>query len=428
MDQNEATVQSWTSEFSTGTRRVERIQLGEHLLEPCPPSIQAYFRENWRRSQLFIAEQPLREEDLDRWNFRKKAKVCIDGRTGDFEEVIGLRRGVLEEYRSAGAKSDSGSLGHVMRFRDNIRKAMQVEALGKTKRMAVMKMNTVHYSHAYPDTHSCAAWKHQTEKALRYMWRRSEEQNFDYQGDIVSFPVLIDTDLDAITVCGPKGRLAVRDVYKDPQQVDTGCLIEKLEAIFPRSWDPIKSLTVPEHIPSFYAELAELVAANVQFVRRVESSGRPIELLDHQERMIFVGRHAMTLSHNSVFLIDDTESDRQLFSGFEIGLKYVAKNVLLDAIRTDDRDPKIPVIINVPHDDDDLRLTRRYVTELKKRLQRKLNACAEHIYDWLRSDAGIGPDIPHWLHLPLKAFESLVVFSTSVSHRKTRLYVPFESK
>ncbi len=410
-------------------------------LEPSPQSLRPYFYLNRTTSAEFI----MNLDECTRWLachfYRHGVRICVDGRVADFLKGLQLLEGLGEAYCSAGGKSDFGSYSNCQRTRDSLRKTTHIRIGDVNKRMVEMRWQTVHYSRSMPDTASCAALKHDTKKGIRLQQKAVRDLNHLFEGSMVAFVATIETDLDAVTVIGPDGdSLSVLDMYENQSyEGESGKerIIFELKKIFPEHWKPLR-IQSQEYRLAFYPELAERLQANIEFVRHVQDSGRPIELLDHQERMIFVGRHALIPSHNSVFLIDDTETDLIVQNAFQIALYYVAKNILTDAVRSSNRFPEIPVLINVPHDVDDSRLMRKYVQALRRKLERKLTRCAAQVAEKLRSDpSGLIhtlesmvkrkeiSEIPDWLDLCLKAFESMVKFCTSISDRRTRLFVPF---
>lgn len=397
--------------------------------EGCPAAVRAFYQKNCVASARFILEEPIRTAWHAQHRFRIEEKGCIDERMLDAHKAKGLLVGITEFYRSAGGKSDLGSYAHARRCLDSNRKARGVMVDGVQHPMVVLRFNTAHFSASRPKNASCAAWQHDTKKALRFMQRSADEFNFAFAGTAVSIPLLHDTDLDAITVIGPDGRLDVRDLLKDPGTQNgssVSIVIDRLREIFPRTWEPLTKLD-PVYREAFHTELTECVVANLAFVRDVIASGRPVELLDHQGRIVFVGRHADWIEQsNTAFLVDDTDKRSRVLTGFEIALRYVAKNTILDALAAGDADWLVPVVINIPHDDDDHALTLVYTRRCEQMLKQKLRQCAPRVVEWLRE---VG--VPHGTLTPLfnaalDDFVSRVSFSKSVSHRRTRLFVRIE--
>lgn len=391
-----------------------------------PRAIRDLYEMNCAASRKFVSQEAERTAYLASHLFKKELKECIDDRTLDAHTALGMLVGIPEFFRSAGGMSDLGSHSHARRCLDSVRKAKHIEVNGQPHPMKVLRLNTAHHSVSMPSTASCAAFKHNTKKAVRFMQRSAEELNFAFAGDIVAVPCLLDTDWDAHTFFGPNGQLDVRDLVHHAKMQNgssTTYVIDRLRQIFPMSWEPLAKMEAP-YREAFHVELAEMVIANLAYVREVLASHRPVEVLDHQGEIVFVGRHADWIErHNRVFLIDDTDKHTRVQTGFEIALRYVSKNVIMSAIAREDPDWVVPVVINIPHDDDDLPLTVVYTRRRELMLRQKLERNAAHIVEWLRSH--LGAAVPEWLDRQLKDFASRVYFAKSVSHRKTRLFVPF---
>jgi hypothetical protein len=396
------------------------------LIAALPQPIQDFFHKNEVASELFQREKPLRTEWILRHQFMIQEKTCIDERCLDAHVAKGLLVGLTEFFRSAGGMCDIGTLAYARRVLDGVRKARDIVVDGVPHPMAVLRFNTAHQSDSKHSTASCATWKHNTNKALRFMQRSADELNASFKGQVVALPLVLDTDRDANTFIGPCGNLSVNELVADPHMLNGsshGYVMDRLRRIYPASWPPLERLD-RVYREAFHEELAERVLANVAFVRGVIAQKRPIELLDHQGRYVFFGRHCDWITEtNTVFVIDDTDSRTRVLSGFVIGMQYVTKNRLLDAIVNNDRDWIVPVIINTPHDDDDLSITVMYTRKRAQQLRQKLERSAEHIVEWLKHH--LTADLPNWLRLTKVELINRVVFTTSVSHRTTRLFVPF---
>ncbi len=396
------------------------------LIASLPRPVQEFFHKNEVASELFQQQKPLRTEWILRHKFMVQEKTCIDERCLDAHVAKGLLVGLTEFFRSAGGKCDIATYAHARRVLDSVRKAANIVVNGVPHPMAVIRFNTAHQSDSKHSTASCAAWKHNTNKALRFMQRSADELNASFKGQIVALPLLLDTDRDANTFIGPCGNLSVNELVADPHMLNGSShayVMDRLRRIFPMSWPPLERLD-PVYRDVFHEELAERVLANVAFVRNVIGQQRPIELLDHQGRYVFFGRHCDWITDtNSVFVIDDTDSRTSALWGFLIGMQYVTKNRLLDAIANNDKDWIVPVILNIPHDDDDLPITVMYTRKRAQQLRQKLERSAEHIVHWLKLH--LGTTLPDWLKITEEELLRRVVLTTSVSHRATRLFVPF---
>lgn len=422
-------------DFDPTDDRVSIAPMSHPNLRAYPPAVLKFYEQNRVASLKYEEQLSLRKDWLDPRLLRPAANLCIDGRVQDFGSALGLPIGILEPYRSAGAISDLESDYYRTRRSYNLHKiqSVQVRSNSPPKAMCEMAMFTVHYSHSYPETASCAAWKHDTEAALANAHRLANQYNRVFLGhQAVGFPVLVDTDYDAITVIGPEGTLAVRDLLDDPEMQNGSCrdaLVERLGVIFPESWLPLTRLN-PCFRAVFHKELAERVECNLAFVRNVIRSNRPIELLDHQEKMVYVGRHADWIEdHNSIFLIDDTQEKIDVVESFILGVEYVTKNVLNDVMKSGDRDWFIPVIVNVPHEEefnsDEAAFKARVV---KDYLVKALRDRVYEIFEWVISgpNALKRADVPDWLFRQLhEELADRVYIATSVSYRKTRRLCPF---
>jgi hypothetical protein len=401
-----------------------------------PKAIERFYEKNWQASRKVVANLLVRQRWFAERLFRIAQNVCIDERMMILAWVLGLPVGAAETFRAGGAKSDLGSGFYARRRLDAIRKLAEIKGLkGEPHPMAEMAFFTVHYSHAHPEA-GCAAWNHQTDVAIQHMVDQAGELNYSFKGAAAGLVMLVDTDLDAVTVMGPTGdRLAVRDLLDDPDMQNGSsfeAVVDRLRPLFPDTWEPLAALA-PEYRAVFHAELAERIVENLAFVRNVRDSNRPPELLDHNGRIVFVGRHADWIEiedHNTIFLIDDTEERAIVKDYFKLALKYVMKNVLTDAIRADDRDWRVPIIVNIPHDDDvDERVTVVYTRKLLEDLKAAMRSARVDIIEQLFV-SGYGfkrSNVPDWLFRQVhEEFCERVVFAGSVSYRKDRLFRPFE--
>lgn len=414
-------------------------------------AIAAFLKKNQDASSLFVQDKPRREDWFRKHLFRPAANICIDERVQDLDEAMGLLIGILEAYRAGGSKSSLSSLPYARRCYDGIARLAPIRCDGSGKpdargcsnhinrtdvapceganmSMVEMRMVTAHYSNAYPDSHSCAAWDHQTDEAVKAMISRAEDLNLSFCGRMVAFPVLIDTDLDAITVVGPYGRrLSVRSIVEQATDAaSSDRLMEDLHMVFPSDWEPLTSLEPPFR-EAFHRELLERIEENIRYVRH--AIGRPPELLDHKGELVFVGRHADWIrEHNSVFLIDDTEDRTDVLSYFALALQYVARNVILRAIREHDDDWLVPVVINIPYDgEQDERVTQVYAHKLREALEQHAQSIIDSSIAWILHGPKAIPskDIPDKMFRQIYGLKERIVFMTSVSRRADRLFHPF---
>ena len=410
------------------------------LLET-PPDIAAYpdaIREFLRLNQEAAREFTSPQRDAERRRFleenlfRPSASLCIDGRVQDFPAAIGVPTGVLELFRSAGAKTGVESLMHMQRTLNSILSSAEFRTrAGAPDRRVMMRFQTVHYSHTSPTTASCAAWGHDTDAATRQMSHVSHELNRAWPGKMIALPVLVDTDFDAITVIGPNGRFGTRELLDRPGDPEIahllGLVIDRLKKLFPSDWGPLQAFD-QRYRDAFHAELARCLLRNLDFVRGIIRQGRPTEMLDHNEKLAFIGRHADWVSdHNSVFLIDDTASPAEITIQLEIAMKYIAKNILLKVLPTGSRDWVIPIVFNVPHVGFDQDATRVYVRAVTERvLLPAIQSAAPRVCEWLLGSHGIPKSLQTGaLSVDLTEFADRVRICMSVSRKETRQFIPF---
>ncbi len=396
-----------------------------------PRRIAEFYRKNRVASLRYVSELEARKDWLASHRFLPEADLCIDGRVSDFRDAIGILLGILEMYRSPGSKANLGDRAYHERCLKAVRKARSMHVRGQDRLMAKLRLVTAHYSHSRPTSASCAAWEHQIGCALSAGEKHAADLNKSWPGRMVAFSALIDTDLDAIVLLGPAGRVDVHELLRDlrlPFESDRGQLIALLLKAFPPDWKPLTVLP-EEHRRAFHSELADIVDANIRFAGRVLETKRPVELLDHKEDLVFVGGHADWISpedHNAVFILDDAVNEADLLKGFEIALKHAFKNTIIRAISAQDRDWIVPVVVNVPHDDEiDLGSTQCYVERLVGKLAARLEVVSDNLLSYLRVSFD-KPDVglPDWMQGQIKELKHRVFFAPSVSFRKDRLIRP----
>ncbi|MBU2613724.1 hypothetical protein KJ925_04730 [Patescibacteria group bacterium] len=395
-------------------------------IEDTCPAIQEFFRKDAEANDRFMDGRLRRFDWYENHRFAMSADLCIDGRVQDFPQVLGLPVGILDVFRSKGSMAKLTNPLYRQRFS---KRMADIVSHGSVRDdMAGMHLATAHHSASMPDTDSCAAWKHQTEAALADVQQHCHELNFAWRGQVVAFPVLIDTDLDAMTIFGPGGNYPVERLVRrlrPHEPADPGGIVDALHQIFPSNWEPIAAL--PSACKDvFHTELAERIVANVDFIREVIALERPVELLKHNEQFIFVGRDAdWTEEHNTLFLIDDTEGDEVLTS-FVIALPYVAKNVILDAVAQEDYEWRIPCVVNIPYAERQQQEAYYHARTLGQRLRKTTKNLASTMSDFLRGPHGIpNGDIPDWMFRQMADLPERTEIVTSTSLDSTRLFVPF---
>jgi len=413
--------------WSAITPSLEQLPDLQHL----PTAARRFFEKNRVASANFKRMAPQRSEWIGNHTFRLKAVACSDGRMNDFWLAIDTYAGILEMRRTVGGILDPSDYAYNLEGWQGVERAERTEVNGMTQAKAIMQFLTVHYSHSNPLS-GCLKRKNQTQSGLEDAQRNTAYLHEAYPGSVVALPILVDTDLDAIVVVGPKGRLGTRELLDDSRMEGGNGyahVVDLLRKIIPTNWEPLTRLSSPFRV-RFHEELAERVVGNLAFVRSVIKSKRPIETAEHKEQIILVGRHADWITEtNTAFLIDDRETKEQLFESFEIGLLCCAKTAILEAIKAGDREWCIPVIVNIPHDGEkDEPVSKAYVRRLVQlRLSEKLRRSAPSILARIMSkEDGLGnTKLPGWLQTSLATFVDRVVFIMSVSRRDRRLFVPF---
>jgi hypothetical protein len=378
-------------------------------------------------SLQFMSEAPARQQWFDNHTFVLVISTCADGRMLDTERAFGehwngsgaVPRGIIEVDRSSGAISGCESVGSCFVGRNRIRKGRPV-----------IHIQLAHWSSSHPQTASCAALNHDTKAALLIAKYNAEEMAFAFRGKIVSIHGLADTDWDSLTIFGPAGtidtlKLACRRGLHG--QNLKAQLHRKLTECFPKTCEPLSTIDASHHA-AFYDEMAMYLSCNVAYVRSVIASERKVELLDHSERLLVIGRHVAPLvGYNSAFLCTDLSRRKKI--DFLIGWKFVVRNTIVDAINAGNQNWLVPVIINIPTDTDDEPLTRLHVRHLQERYEDIARQNALDILDFVRSDPKIAPHLKQngWLaqQLTVEEFVRRISWCLATSPRRTRRLTPF---
>lgn len=388
--------------------------------------IRDFLARNRQESSRFVENAPERSRWLSDHVFRPSADLCVDGRVSDFALALGLPPGIAKLYRSAGARHNVFTSWHYSkRVLEWNRRIRQTDAGGMTKRMVELRFVTVHHSSSKPQDASCAAWEHRTDKAVEAMRRHAAELNRCFAGHLVALVAIVDTDLDALELLAPTGRVAVTECLESCDSPDLRTALRRqLEKIIPPTWEPLTRFD-PGQRNGLYHELSELLASNAVFARRARNAARPIELLDHQERLIFVGRPLETTDHNAAFLIEDGEKEHIRYD-FGIAIRYVAKSLLAEALAAEDRDWVIPLIISIPHDADDREMTVMYARGIRADLETELRRIKPALVEWCveRLTGSSSGCLPDWMFKALANLDKHVAWCTTTNDRRTRLFVP----
>jgi len=383
---------------------------------------------NERYSLQFVDEAPSRQKWFDDHTFVLVIDTCADGRLLDTERAFGERyngsgavpRGIIEVERSSGAISGCESLASCFVGRNRIRKGRPV-----------IHIQLAHWSSSHPQTASCAALNHDTKAALSIAKYNAEEIGFAFRGKIVAFHGLTDTDWDSVTIFGPCGIINTLKLARNRGlrgQKLKAQLHRKLMECFPRTCEPLSTIDTSHHA-AFYNEMAMYLSCNVAYVRSIIASERKVELLDHGERLLVIGRHVAPLvGYNSAFLCTDLSRRKKI--DFLIGWRFVSRNTIVDALADMNSNWLVPVIINIPTDPDDESLTQLHVRHLRERYEDIASQNVADILEFVRKDPKIAPRLEQneWLATQLtpEEFVRHISWCLSTSVRRTRRLIPFK--
>jgi len=398
-------------------------------LDEFPEITRRLLEANKQYSRRFVTDAPSREQWFNEHTFVLVIVTCGDGRMLDTERAYGeqydgsaggVPAGIIEVERSSGAINGFESLATCFINRNRVRKGRPV-----------IHIQLAHWSSSHPQTASCAALEHNTDAALRIARYNAEEMGFAFRGRIVAFHGLADTDWDSVTIFGPGGSIDTLTLARDHSLRGLTLkthLRRKLENCFPATREPLSTLN-PSYHAAFYNEMAMYLGYNVAYVSSIIASGRQVELLDHGERLIVIGRHVAPLvGYNSAFLCNDHSRRKKI--DFLIGWKFVARNTIIDAISANNRKWLTPTIINTPTDPDDELLTQLHVRHLQERYEDIARQNADSILDFIRNDPKIAPHLGQnaWLAAQLRPEEFVrrISWCLSTSARRTRRLVPFK--
>jgi hypothetical protein len=313
---------------------------------------------------------------------------------------------------------------------ENKRRAQRVKIDGVEKSMCIMRFCTAHYSSSHMKTASCAYWKHDSTEALKDIRRRARLLQLAFPGSMFVLPTGFDTDTDAVRIYGAGADVIdvwdyVDSKYEGDESADF--FRDKLVQMFPKHEYPLATFG-EQYRSTFHAEVAEVLASNLAHVRATRLTNRPLELT-HEERALFIGRHADWVTHNRVFMVDDTDATEQMLVGLDIGLWYIALNCAKDAIGENEKDWCIPIFVNIPFDEEgeDEMATRVYAAALiEEKLWPRILERQENMLPRLKGE--LGQRVPSWMLRQLadpNLLHERVQFFCSVSKREDRRFRAF---
>ncbi len=399
------------------------------------PVLREILNQKERESKQFVSQQDRRIAYDQRRIFRVSAYACSDGRVSDLVYVLGLIPGLLESFRDPGSKEttlrEHTLMQRMVGYNREVRGIGSSSIQGKS--MGQLHLSLAHYSRG-KDDNGCGAWNNDTPSYVRHMRALAAELNAWDRSRVIAVTGVLDTDEDSIRVLGPHheelwtGDFASEKNDSDDRRLRTvhAQIVKRLEEIFPRTSEPVRSF-FSAYREAFYLELAELLTSNVAFIEHVRGNGRPIEHLDHQEEMIFLGRPLETKDHNAAFLIEDRGD---YLAHLKLGMKFVVRNVVRAAVRNADlADPTqwvVPVFISIPHEGDNAYPVSVYARHIRAQIESSLPEMAS----WLAANVHIQDDLPGNVmrtvsHLATEIPKRIKI-CTTIHHRDDRKPVPVD--
>jgi hypothetical protein len=399
------------------------------------PVLREILSQKERESREFVSQQDRRIAYDQEHVFKVSAYACSDGRVSDLVYVLGLLPGLLESFRDPGSKETSlrehTLMQRMVGFNRDVRYGESSNVQGRS--MGQIHLSLAHYSRGRDDN-GCGAWKNDTEGYVRHMRSLAAELNAWDKSRIIAVTGLLDTNEDSIRLYGQHHEEIWTGDYTSETNdsnerqlcVVRERIIKRLEEIFPRSSEPVLSF-FSAYRDAFYVELAGLLTSNVEFIEQVRRNVRPIEHLDHQEEMIFLGRPLETKDHNAAFLIEDRGD---YLAHLKLGMKYVVRNIVTAAVKNAERaDPAqwvVPIFISIPHDGDNAYPVSIYA----KHIREQIEASLPEIASWLAMNVAVPDDLPADVqktisHLATEIPKRVRICAT-IHDRNTRKPVPVD--
>lgn len=287
------------------------------------------------------------------------AAVCMDERERDFGETMGLPFGTPHLIETAGNKIGQINLG-VDRL---IFKSMRRAAAEKRR---VLLFFVSHSSHGLPETDSCAAWAHDTRRAMLAAEQQVWQFNNVYgtRGDMGIARPLIAMHLHSYTdleskcwhhgnakldplslVAESMGRFPVGDSEEFRKtMMEIG--LAKLGKLYPFEDPRFTGLTEDDY-QAVISQCAEMFAANAVIVREIRGGRREASKGGHQGRRILIGDWPLHTEAGAYFKISDDVPD--LATELGIAFKYVLRN---KAFARHERgwQPYVPIHVNLEYE------------------------------------------------------------------------------
>jgi len=380
-------------------------------------------------SAFFVGMDARRKAYFEASVFQPVVDTCEDDRLRYMRQAFGecnapadgsfIPPGVIEVHNTPGSRTSFRSLATCLLMHKRFKTLAHAHRLE-------MRLSLAHHSPKHPKTASCAAWSHDTGRAVAYVRDLAAKLNHIHPGQRVAVHGLFDTDNHSVRLYGPEGLVDTLPISEKAKRNDSGLhqrITDRLRATFPRAWGPLARLD-DVAADSFHLELGALLTNNVAFVLQHVGNEKGFQLHEHGGLGICVGRcfeSPFVTEHGKAFIIDD--HNPELGPGVEIALKYCSRNCFLAAGEA--RDWVIPIHINIPYSDDDLPLIWEYALETRRRIKeiaRKKEAAVTRFL--LESEHGVPKSKQALLRRKLRhaSISERVFASVSVCDRATRRF------
>lgn len=345
-----------------------------------PAPLQKFLEHNWKECSFFEQRRPLFFSWLEAHLYVPVAVLCVDGRVSDFStNALGLMQGITHVFRARGLISCTLRNATYARWLQKTFKRIQETSIHEIVQKRIPLFFVVAHYSASNAEQGCLACKQEnpvmtTEVALSNM-RRTAQAIRDYIGNKgVILECLLDTDRDTIKIFGPGGSIDNADYINDMR--DNQALHEHLKDRITQSF-MMRRIDIPNWT-AFIEELAEHLTNNLLYAR--STFDRPIEHLDHREKLILIGGPLETRNRNAAFLIGRGDS-YDMLEDLELGLQVVGRNILRHASRTGS-DPRIPILVSLDYDNSqDKHLISQVTLGIVDTLQKRLKHAGEMLAD-----------------------------------------------
>ncbi len=229
--------------------------------------VQLFLKKNKIQSKLFQDESPARRTYREKHPTEIVFIGCMDGRVNG-PHITKTPVGIIQVYSEGGGQFDFGWFG----FGWLIRRWVKYSAQKKRNKIILC---SYHFSKGAQ--HRCCAWfKYNTEVAKKHQQYLVSQFKSAFKEHHEVYPIMIgiDTDTDAIVVHGVDGKtLDLSECNSDKQE-----LFIKVRELFPAMSERV------------IKDFSKLLLGNIEHIKEVKESNRPIQSIDHQEQFLFIGR------------------------------------------------------------------------------------------------------------------------------------------